>query len=250
MGEPSPPDGPCMVPSPIDPGKWPSRAGNGFRIVITRCQGIFASTLRSLKNPSGSPSARAFASTAYDPAHHVTVLFGGLDSVHTGLNDTWTWDGSTWTQQNPAKSPAPRNSAAMAYDSTHHYVLLFGGQGLVNGNVVYFHDTWAWTGSNWRRFGPATLPPARASFEGMANDPQATGTLMYGGFDATQIFADTWSWTGTNWQQLTPATSPGPLDPALAYSSTSSRVVLFGGYDGSTWHNETWAFDGTRGPGC
>ena len=41
---------------------------------------------------------------AYDAAHNVTVLFGGQGN-QSEMADTWTWNGTNWTQQHPATSP-------------------------------------------------------------------------------------------------------------------------------------------------
>ena len=41
---------------------------------------------------------------AYDPATGTMVLFGGFGEGY--LSDTWTFDGSTWTEQFPATGPA------------------------------------------------------------------------------------------------------------------------------------------------
>jgi hypothetical protein len=42
---------------------------------------------------------------AYDPLTSQTVLFGGSSSTATDLNDTWTWNGTTWTRWTPAHVP-------------------------------------------------------------------------------------------------------------------------------------------------
>ena len=42
---------------------------------------------------------------AYDAATGTVVLFGGLGG-HGDLGDTWTWNGTTWTQQAPSDQPA------------------------------------------------------------------------------------------------------------------------------------------------
>jgi len=58
------------------------------------------------------------------------LLFGGNQcgpSDFCGLNDTWFWDGSTWTQQDPTRSPSPRCCSGADYDSNHRRVVLFGG---------------------------------------------------------------------------------------------------------------------------
>src|SRR5262249_58326600 len=66
-------------------------------------------TTRTKQHPAASPPARSFASMAYDAATGTVVLCGGRgDSSFGAVNDTWTWDGTTWTKQAPAGSPAAR----------------------------------------------------------------------------------------------------------------------------------------------
>ena len=55
----------------------------------------------------------------YDYARDEVVLFG----------DTWTWDGTTWTQEPPATSPSARSDMGMAYDQARGEVVVFGGYG-------------------------------------------------------------------------------------------------------------------------
>lgn len=55
----------------------------------------------NVQNPVHSPPARVRASMAYDATHRVVVLFGGSTGSAAALhelNDTWTWNGSDWTQ--------------------------------------------------------------------------------------------------------------------------------------------------------
>ncbi len=65
-------------------------------------------------SPATSPSPRLGAAMAYDATTGNVVLFGGgtanvpPGSPGTHFNDTWTWDGVTWTQQIPAVSPPAR----------------------------------------------------------------------------------------------------------------------------------------------
>jgi hypothetical protein len=68
---------------------------------------------------------------AFDPATGDLVLFGGYDGSYR--NDTWTYDGTTWTQQFPATSP-PRSLASMAFGPASRGLVLF----LENG------DTWTY----------------------------------------------------------------------------------------------------------
>jgi hypothetical protein len=50
--------------------------------------------------PEASPQTRIDAPAAYDPSSRFAVgqfvLFGGLHSISSDLNDTWTWNGADW----------------------------------------------------------------------------------------------------------------------------------------------------------
>jgi hypothetical protein len=50
------------------------------------------------QHPRHSPTARISPSMVFDGAHHKVLLFGGFDGQRP-LEDTWTWDGSDWTQE-------------------------------------------------------------------------------------------------------------------------------------------------------
>ena len=56
--------------------------------------------------PTASPPARGDGAMAYDWATGEIVLFGGSNGNGASyLGDTWTWNGSDWTQLAPATSP-------------------------------------------------------------------------------------------------------------------------------------------------
>jgi uncharacterized protein (TIGR03437 family) len=193
------------------------------------------------KSPSNSPSARSAHAMAYDSAHSQVVLYGGSAAVLFGgpaiiFNDTWTWDGSNWTQKSPSNSPSARVGHAMAYDSAHSQVVLYGGQDF----VIAFNDTWTWDGSNWTQKSPSNSPSARAG-HAMAYDSAHTQIVFFGGSTTAAIFNDTWTWDGSNWTQRSPQNSPtARAQHCMAYDSAHGKVVLFGGGGSS----ETWTWDG------
>ena len=83
--------------------------------------------------PATSPSIRHGHAMAYDPNKQLVVMYGG----GSGLDDTWTWDGTNWAQVAGANQPGLRTEHAMAFDGTR--VILFGGSknpGLAD------NDTW------------------------------------------------------------------------------------------------------------
>ncbi len=120
------------------------------------------------------------------------VLFGGGGNRRLRLfGDTWTWDGTTWTQQAPAASPSARDQAAMAYDAATGTAVLFGGVDPIGDHLA---DTWTWDGTTWTQQAPAASPHGRDA-AAMAYDA-ATGTaVLFGGRGpATYYRADTWTW--------------------------------------------------------
>lgn len=195
--------------------------------------------------PATSPSARTGASMVYDPATKQLLLFGGGATPSGPFNgDTWTWDGTTWTQLHPATSPPGREFGDVVYDAATKTVVLFAGW-----HGSYLDDTWSWNGTNWTQLSPAASPSGRDS-DDFVYDP-ATGTaILFGGFRGTgYVPGDTWSWDGTTWTQLNPPASPGKDVFAWqgAYDAASGQLLLFGGDIGKTKPSldGTWQWTGT-----
>jgi len=203
--------------------------------------------------PASSPSARQGPGMAYDGATGTVVLFGGVDTTGANLNDTWTWDGVTWTQQFPPVSPPGRqfDTQGMTYDAATGTVLFFGGL-LSNQDVL--GDTWTWDGvaKTWTQQFPAASPSARRT--GVAYDA-ANGTVVLFGGDIRNgdggfgiYLGDTWTWNGVTWTQQFPASAPAARGTScIAYDTSLGRVVLFGGssdYDSAQGRNDTWAWNG------
>jgi hypothetical protein len=125
---------------------------------------------------------------AHDPGTGQLVLFGGYDQSNGAeLNDTWTWNGSTWTPLTPATSPPARDSASMAYDPGTGQLVLFGGYD----GVGHFDDAWTWDGNTWTQLTPATSPPLRLGAS-MAYDTGTGQLVLFGGQSGGGMFNDTW----------------------------------------------------------
>jgi hypothetical protein len=200
--------------------------------------------------PQNLPYGRVNAGFAYDEARQQLVLFGGYtaSSIQFGdTNDTWTWDGSNWSEiAAPTGSkniPAAREAPAMAYHSDSSLTILFGGVSSSSTQTTVEGDTWAWNGSAWTQLAPATSPPARYAAT-MVYDAARHQLVLFGGSELT----DTWTWDGTNWTQANPATHPPARSyAAMTYDVAQGVVVLYGGLDGSgNPLNDTWTWDGTN----
>jgi hypothetical protein len=176
--EPSADGGP---PGPVDDGTW-TWDGNANESWIQIA-------------PSRSPGARSGAAMA--ALHGSVVLFGGM-AGGTPLGDTWTWDGSTWTQQQ-VPGPSARYHAAMA--SLDGRVVLFGG----NDGSNDLGDTWLWDGASWTQAsGPGSPPAARS---GAACGTVGNTLILFGGTANGTPLGDTWTWDGQGW---TPQGAAGP----------------------------------------
>lgn len=239
----------------------------------------------SQRKSGAAPPARYNPSMVYDTARRQVVLFGGFDGSNW-LGDTWTWDGAGWTQRQAGSAtatPSPREAPSLAYDDATQQVVLFGGKqaspgGPLPNNVPFgtldngrgalaLGDTWLWNGTAWTEAGTGgplgSGPPARYD-AGMAYDPAAKRTLLFGGTGNpgsgsgwTAILGDSWTWDGKTWTQVSAAAGPPPRkSPSMVYDAASRQMMLFGG-SGDTGQGyvpgvvdfdsplgDTWTWDG------
>ncbi len=101
--------------------------------------------------PPTSPSARFGAQMVYDIARGVSVLYGGLASsisIPPPNNDTWEFNGTTWTQATPIGNAGNRYNYGACYDSVRSRMVIYGGastQLLTTPNS----QTWEYQGTTW-----------------------------------------------------------------------------------------------------
>ncbi|MCA8951026.1 MAG: hypothetical protein KDE27_16090 [Planctomycetes bacterium] len=188
--------------------------------------------------PTNSPSPRTAHSMAYDAWRHRLVMWGGTDFTFPTVfrNDTWEFDGTTWTQVVTANRPAPRFGAGMAFDVRRRRMVLFGG--FASGTT--FGDTWEYDGVDWLQRMPATLPAARSDLT-MFYDTVRNVVGMWGGaISGPTISNDYWEWDGTDWS-LMPTLNPPPGRPYQKTVFDSERGVLL------VLNGQTWEYDGRLG---
>jgi hypothetical protein len=165
---------------------------------------------------------------AFDQSRGVTVLFGGIG----GEDETWEWNGISWTQRFVA-GPSSRTGHAMVYDAARGVTMLFGGGTSFGENG----ETWIWNGTAWTQ--QLVSGPAPRYFHTMSYDPDRAVTVLYGGYTGTNQAGtdpnsnETWEWDGTSWTQLASFGPPAQASPAMAHSSIPGTTVLFG--SAGTW---------------
>lgn len=168
------------------------------------------------------PPARSLAAIAGNAA--MSLMFGGLtNNLGAALEDTWAFDGTTWTQlcgisMGVPCGPSARFWSSMSWDGTR-FVLFGGMAGDFADGATAVADTWIWTGTTWQLVcdgvstacGPAAR--AHAAFPTLNSpDPALAGSFLAGGLDlkfggpGTNIgFRDLWFWSAQSlsWRQLT-----------------------------------------------
>lgn len=191
---------------------------------------------------SAPPEPRQEFAIAYDAARQETLLFGG-DSAGR-KNDTWVFDGESWTLRTPQTFPSPRDEVVMAYDSAREVTVLFGGFDEELNDEA--NDTWEWDGIAWHRIDTAQSPPRRQR-AALCFDSARGVMVLYGGDDNGQAKSDTWEYDGNNWSQISVA-GPGPrTDASMAFDPVRGETLLFGGSSNggpSGSRDDTWVYKG------
>lgn len=178
------------------------------------------------------PPDRSFAAIAGNSA--MTLLFGGIaDGFNASFEDTWVFDGTSWTQvcgisMGLPCGPSARFWSSMTWDGTH-FVLFGGNEGDFANGATAMADTWIWTGTTWQLVcatgacGPA--PRGGAAFPTLNSpNPALAGAFLAGGFNlafnntgSNTAYRDLWFWSAQSltWRQLT-----SPWGPNLTWSGT------------------------------
>lgn len=192
--------------------------------------------------PATRPAPRQGASMVL--TNQGLLLFGG--ALVTGFpvfNDTWRWNGTTWTQLTTPVAPLPTAFGAMAYDATRNVVVLLGG--------FTSNETWEFDGVAWQQRTPPQSPPprVRAAF---AWSPVAGKCVLFGGLGVgiagNADLGDTWTWDGTSWQQLLAVGAPSARQgAAMTFDAAHQKLLLCGGgshtTQSTTWFEDTYHVD-------
>lgn len=211
-----------------------------------RCQAPQTRGLGVAWSPVGELGVRRLMPMVADPIRGRVVAFGGSSTLPMAYRDeTWEWDGRSWTRMNTAVRPSARDAAAMAWDPVRRAVILFGGRG--PGDTDY-DDTWEWNGHRWLRLDVAARPSPRA-YAAVATDLNRGRIVLFGGakWDAQLqlpiAVGETWEWEGRTWVRVVTNDPSRRAAAGMAFDATHGRIVMSGG--SNYWSIlETLAFDG------
>jgi hypothetical protein len=168
---------------------------------------VWSGSAWTAKNPVNKPFPGWGFEMAYDAARGKMVLFGGRNNNGAQLvNETYTWDGTNWTQLAPANRPPARTGHFMAYDTEADRVVVYGGTS--NNQNGKLSDTWTWDGTTWTQLALNLEPPPRY-FGDATFDTDRKEMVIYGGelaeTDSSNNFitaADVWTFDGAAWSPV------------------------------------------------
>ena len=158
------------------------------------------------KVATASPPARQAFAMVFDERRGRTVAFGGSGTSSPGqppqrFDDTWEFDGASWTRAQTSRAPSARVSPGAVYDSRRGVVILFGGLGADG----FLGDTWSWNGTEWTKLddGGQGKPEARAMGY-LASDRKRDRSVLFGGRKGWPDgdLNDTWEWDGSTWSKV------------------------------------------------
>ncbi len=191
---------------------------------------------------TGDPPARFHPGFAYDAQRGEAVLFGGQHEsggMTQAYGDTWTWNGTSWTQKAPATNPSARMNPAMVYDPGRQRVVMYGGSPAFG---PAYDETWEWNGTDWTQKFPSITPGTGGG--AMAYDASRGVSVLY--TTSTVDGNDLWQWDGASWLQLQESSPIAQQGARVAYDTGRREFVM---YDGSSnppnFYAETFVIQST-----
>lgn len=181
------------------------------------------------------PPARSGATAAYDPQNATTVLFGGEsspasnDGQPTLLDDTWIWNGHSWSQATPATPPPARFAAVADYYPALGGPMVTGGDA-ASGDLA---DCWLWRGGQWVKVAQhGDLPPRQGAAGGFDSaDGQFVvfgGTSGGGTLDVTSLGTLSPAAPAPTTTTTTTTTTVAPTTPTTAHPAPVSTTTTVG----------------------
>ncbi|XVJ60560.1 MAG: hypothetical protein HEQ23_14655 [Tepidisphaera sp.] len=208
---------------------WPS---SGETWELGNVAGSWAWNRRAMSGPS----ARAFPCMAFDSRRNVTVLFGGATSPYSDplLQDTWEWDGSTWTLR-AITGPRPAKGRLMTYDTNRGVCVLVRGGNDRDPLDDIDPEVWEWDGNAWTMRTPTSSDPGRYSrplvvtYDAARRVTEVAWSTPYG----RGLSRELWEWDGNAWT----------MRSDLLARHQQNGNAYFNPTTGSVLYMDAWGFE-------
>ncbi|MGA8276160.1 MAG: hypothetical protein WB852_07710 [Thermoplasmata archaeon] len=201
--------------------------------------------------PAVSPPARVQPAMAYDPVTGDVLLFGGGTGApsYLSFNDTWEFNGTSWSQVNTAVNPGASDfGAVMTYDNAIGAVVMFDSGEVYHGGP-FLNDTWTFSGGQWSQVLSGTGPSPRSAVS-FDYDPTLGAAVLFGGNQCQNLTGlcpnldDTWTYANGTWTNVSVG-GPSPRNGAeFAFDPLLNASLLFSGHDGFSYYDDSWTYSG------
>ncbi len=195
----------------------------------------------SQQQPLSRPRARSSPAMVFDRSRARAVVFGGEvgpPTIKELVNDTWSFDGETWTPEAAARPlPSAVSGHQLVWDERRQRALLWGGEDAGGG---FYLDLWALEGGAWHTVSTTTAGTSRLYLRTqhlMAYDAGLDQLFIAGGWcQQRNPLRDTWRLDlgKSTWESLELELRSPPVEAAAVREQLSGQLVLFGGRDEKT----------------
>lgn len=191
--------------------------------------------------PDGLPPCVNESHVLFDGETNSVILVGGVCNDSAVTDDTYSWDGTSWTKLT-VKTVLDRTfGGGFAYDPTTQSLLQYGGSIAFGGSHI---GTVAFHAGDWSTL-TDTFSPSPRSLPVVFTYPGNDVVYVYGGRDETGANEELWTYANGTWTQVTGDNKPSLCDnPSGTYDSDRKlyEIVCAAGnvfeFDGTTWTNK------------
>lgn len=135
-------------------------------------------------SPVATPPARLADGMAFHAGIGQVVMYGGFQvDPFVTVQDTWAFDGTTWTDLSPATTPDMIFTSALVYDAARDVLVLIHG---ATAGFVFNEDVWEFDGTDWVDVTSPSSPLSR-QLEAVY-DLKRGRVFIFGGDDGTGGF--------------------------------------------------------------
>ena len=181
---------------------------------------------------SGGPAATSDDDLTYDSVRRQLVLTKRRDDSSPSI-ETWSFDGSTWTQRGPFGGPSARSFTGMAFDEQAGVTVLFGGAA-GDANEPQ-DDTWMYDGIRWTEVSLNQRPPTPRFGHTMAYDALLERVTVFGGTTNGSVSVTEtrrYNPASRQWRFVSSAQTPSSFG-SMAYDTRRNVMVHVG--SSATW---------------
>jgi len=194
--------------------------------------------------PATLPPCVNEAATTFEPSNNNILLTGGTCTTSPVTDETWEWDGTTWTKiDTHGTDPNRVFGHVLNYDVERNLVVEYGG-------TVAFglprNSTYLYASTIWLLFDQNGLAPAPRSLFAFVSDPVDNAVFLLGGITDDETVSDFWRYQNGQWTLVKLDGAPDSCGtPNGVWDSGRQKAVFVCAssdvfeFDGKAWSHPT-----------